>query len=292
MVVVLTDGASSLPQETIKSAQKLHNQSLSVFVIGIGSSVNRGELIHIASKPSCLYVNYLINFTEFKSLTSIIVSRTCRAPVDIEDGGGDIEVGPGIKIQCRIKIHKNGSTIETQVQYPTKDYNTSMYFSKNYSPNPSHYDFKVDFDHQYPSHVYIPNNKSIYIYCYIEGKYNKTASINITIEIGNNVPCASNPCPAGTICKSRPIFGYVCLPDPTFTTTTTTTPTITTHPPSTSTYDCDANNPCIDENIVAKKFYWPHHQKTKYVQCSEWKQCWVRDCGAGTIWDQNLKVCV
>ena len=84
-------------------------------------------------------------------------------------------------------------------------------------------------------------------------------------------------------------------PETTTTTTaapeTTTTKASATQPPSSGTYDCDENNPCNAENAAAGKFYFPNSDPTKFVQCSEWGQCYVMPCGPGTVWDQSALTC-
>ena len=58
------------------------------------------------------------------------------------------------------------------------------------------------------------------------------------------------------------------------------------------TYDCDASNPCTDENIGKGDFYHPHHDESSFVQCDEHGGCFVRDCPEGTVWDQDALTCV
>ena len=55
-------------------------------------------------------------------------------------------------------------------------------------------------------------------------------------------------------------------------------------------YNCDDNNPCTPENAAAGEFYFPHEDPTKFVQCSEWGQCYVMDCGPGTEWNPAVDV--
>ena len=57
-------------------------------------------------------------------------------------------------------------------------------------------------------------------------------------------------------------------------------------------YDCDENNPCTPQNAAAGKFYFPHDNPSKFVQCSQWGQCYVMSCGVGTEWDSNVNNCV
>ena len=56
-------------------------------------------------------------------------------------------------------------------------------------------------------------------------------------------------------------------------------------------YDCDVYNPCTPENAAEGKFYFPHKDPTKYVQCSEHGQCYVMNCSSGLVWDSAINSC-
>ena len=56
-------------------------------------------------------------------------------------------------------------------------------------------------------------------------------------------------------------------------------------------YNCDDNNPCTPENIAAGRFYWPHSDPTKFVQCDAHGGCFVMPCGPGTVWDPVAYTC-
>ena len=56
-------------------------------------------------------------------------------------------------------------------------------------------------------------------------------------------------------------------------------------------YNCQEKNPCTPENIAAGKFYHPHEDKTKFVQCDQWGGCFEMPCGPGTEWDQDALTC-
>ena len=55
--------------------------------------------------------------------------------------------------------------------------------------------------------------------------------------------------------------------------------------------DCDDYNPCTPENAAEGKFYFPHKDPTKYVQCSEHGQCYVMNCSSGLVWDAVANTC-
>ena len=56
-------------------------------------------------------------------------------------------------------------------------------------------------------------------------------------------------------------------------------------------YNCDDNSPCTPENIANGNFYWPAEDAEHFVQCDGNGGCWVRPCGPGTEWSQELQTC-
>eukprot|EP00565_Helicotheca_tamesis_P000340 CAMPEP_0185740996 /NCGR_PEP_ID=MMETSP1171-20130828/38718_1 /TAXON_ID=374046 /ORGANISM="Helicotheca tamensis, Strain CCMP826" /LENGTH=193 /DNA_ID=CAMNT_0028412933 /DNA_START=505 /DNA_END=1086 /DNA_ORIENTATION=- len=56
-------------------------------------------------------------------------------------------------------------------------------------------------------------------------------------------------------------------------------------------YNCKARNPC-DPLLTEKKFHYPHAKDKKYVQCSEYGECFVRKCPPGLVFDDDVSVCV
>ena len=66
-----------------------------------------------------------------------------------------------------------------------------------------------------------------------------------------------------------------------------------TQPPSSggNGYNCEDNNPCTPENAAQGKFHFPHSDPSKFVQCSEHGQCFVKDCPAGLVWDVVANTC-
>lgn len=50
--VLLTDGESNSPDETVLEARKVHSSGINVYSVGILNAVNEDELIAIASEPS------------------------------------------------------------------------------------------------------------------------------------------------------------------------------------------------------------------------------------------------
>ena len=76
--IVLTDGKSNQPAMTIMAAMHAHSADITMFAIGVGSSVDLDELQAIASEPTCMHLFLLSGFDEMAALTSQIEKRTCE----------------------------------------------------------------------------------------------------------------------------------------------------------------------------------------------------------------------
>jgi hypothetical protein len=96
--------------------------------------------------------------------------------------------------------------------------------------------------------------------------------------------CVSQPCVNGA-CNDQ-INSYVCECEPGF-----DGPNCESEAPP-SGYDCGSNNPCTDENIANGLFYFPASvSPNKFIQCSEWGQCYTMSCAAGLTWNQDAFTC-
>ncbi len=78
VAVVITDGRSNVNQsETIPSAQRLHNDSVIVFGVGVGRRINMNELQAIASAPQYMVLLNSFNAIEFATLQRTISAEAC-----------------------------------------------------------------------------------------------------------------------------------------------------------------------------------------------------------------------
>jgi len=51
---------------------------VTVFAVGVGSSIRKSELITIASEPKCNHVYYLADFDDITSFTNQIMMGACK----------------------------------------------------------------------------------------------------------------------------------------------------------------------------------------------------------------------
>ena len=75
ILIVMTDGESNEPTLTVQESNKLHQQNIKVFAIGIGSGADRTELGHIASDAK--YVFTVQNFDALSTLQTELRKTAC-----------------------------------------------------------------------------------------------------------------------------------------------------------------------------------------------------------------------
>ncbi|XP_076097610.1 collagen alpha-5(VI) chain-like isoform X1 [Mytilus galloprovincialis] len=76
VLIVLTDGQSQSPPDTAIQARNLHKTDIKVISIGIGSSVNKDELITIATDPGHAFT--VANFSALKDIALELEKQTCK----------------------------------------------------------------------------------------------------------------------------------------------------------------------------------------------------------------------
>ncbi|XP_052797297.1 collagen alpha-4(VI) chain-like [Mya arenaria] len=80
LAIVVTDGYSSAPDLTKIAADKVKQQGIGVFAIGVGSEVQMSELNYISSDPDSNFVYFVSNFTQLSSIENAVAKSTCEAP--------------------------------------------------------------------------------------------------------------------------------------------------------------------------------------------------------------------
>jgi len=60
---------------------------VTVFAVGVGSSIGKTELTAIASAPECTHVYYLANFNDITAFTNQIMNGACKGDIEIIDNG-------------------------------------------------------------------------------------------------------------------------------------------------------------------------------------------------------------
>ncbi|XP_046370521.2 collagen alpha-4(VI) chain-like isoform X2 [Haliotis rufescens] len=78
VVIVVTDGESQQKSVTANEAEKLHSAGIKVISVGIGTSIDNGELTALASDPS--FVFRVADFDALQKIETEIRQTTCKAP--------------------------------------------------------------------------------------------------------------------------------------------------------------------------------------------------------------------
>lgn len=76
IAIVLTDGRSLEPDQTIRAAHQLHNMGVEVFVIGMGHWVDGTELLQIATDSDHVY--RISSTNDLASIHTNIVDAICK----------------------------------------------------------------------------------------------------------------------------------------------------------------------------------------------------------------------
>ncbi|WAR03535.1 COCA1-like protein [Mya arenaria] len=79
VAIVLTDGMSQNMTATLQNAALVHRSAITVFVIGIGSQVDRKELEAIGSSPTVSHVFMIDNFDALDHIKENLASQACDA---------------------------------------------------------------------------------------------------------------------------------------------------------------------------------------------------------------------
>lgn len=83
VIVLLTDGHSDEPSKTMEMAEKIHQQNINTFAIGVGNDVDKTELGVIATNASMVYK---VDFNDLDKIAKIIPAISCEgAPVVSDD---------------------------------------------------------------------------------------------------------------------------------------------------------------------------------------------------------------
>lgn len=75
VIILLTDGQSIRPEDTLTEAKKLKEENITVFVIGIGNRADREELKTIASSARHQY--NLQDYNALSTIKNMLVVKTC-----------------------------------------------------------------------------------------------------------------------------------------------------------------------------------------------------------------------
>ena len=106
LVIVMTDGKSDKPLDTLEQAYLLKKAGITTFAVGIGESVDKEELMGIASDEK--YVFTVDTFDALVTLQSILAYEACKVEVimQADESEMDNNIQPSELIKGKQRIQK------------------------------------------------------------------------------------------------------------------------------------------------------------------------------------------
>ena len=105
-MIVITDGVSYQPTLTSAEAEAAKAAGISVFAIGVGPSVDLGELKGIASDPADNFMFSVTDFDALDSIKGVMAVKTCNARVTRKESVSLAGALHNIKYRMRKAFHK------------------------------------------------------------------------------------------------------------------------------------------------------------------------------------------
>lgn len=281
--IFLTDGASANPPMTIVEADKVHAKGIIMFAVGIAGAVMK-ELKAIASEPECLYMLMLENFNDMDSLKDSILKSACDAPVVIgpgtEGSNGTAKIKKGTDQNCQMKVGEGGMTVKINVSTG----GVTFFMSYNTYPSEAYYDERMEAVPGVPGVMYVKRppfgNDEETVFCNIKGDELEDTDFVYGSEVNDTDYCQSNECKNGATCVDNMNNGYQCACASEYEGKLCS---------ERVKYDCINKSPCTNENVDALRYFFPHYDVTKFVQCDH-LTCYVHDCPPDTIFDPDFDV--
>lgn len=106
IAIVITDGKSQSPPATAAEAQRLRDQGITVFSVGVGSGPNLPELNSMATDPNNQHVFVVTNFDALKQIKGTLAQKACEGIYTHHLYGSFIRIDAKIMcIQCLNIVH-------------------------------------------------------------------------------------------------------------------------------------------------------------------------------------------
>nr|KAG5710552.1 hypothetical protein BaRGS_013198 [Batillaria attramentaria] len=289
VAVLVTDGRSSRPADTVAHSKDLQDQGVTVFAIGVGDAVDKDELNSVASAPSCTHVQGAKDYQDLETIRAEIQQLACRVwvrPVAIRPNNGYVSVyasflNPNPSAAFN-EVNLRATASQEGMIY-VKDSNRPLYLSvvsQGVDPvlcNSGQFDLIVQNKNainptlgvpnpcrpNHPGFYKFPNSYDRFIYCDSQGNYYLVY------------------CPIG-YWAWRVVLdaGFLRIPS--------------SPPPNPITQNPGTYNPCTQAALDQGLRFFPYPpDETKYIACTEWPGYGVvHDCEPYHRWEQKDLACI
>jgi hypothetical protein len=138
---VVTDGVSNNGYAPKDEAQLIKDENVNVFSVGVGKTLQRAELIDMASEPVDANVLALKNFEQLAAVVASVSAQAC-------DAASIVNVGEQTSTKvanCETKVFQPacGTLQKTTITATTLSGQVGLYVStKTSHPNPYNYEIK------------------------------------------------------------------------------------------------------------------------------------------------------
>ncbi|XP_052833177.1 uncharacterized protein LOC106868389 isoform X2 [Octopus bimaculoides] len=159
VLVLVTDGKSNNENETIAAAEKLKDDGVTIFTIGVVNP-KVSELIAAASEPSCTHFINLKDYNEIGFIVKEIESDSCKAPTVVQKETPLLNIAIPKTNETKQQVlqitNTTKSTLGTTVLVKVQCGVVTVYASfQNSYPNEANYDYKTSATDDQPGKLFV-----------------------------------------------------------------------------------------------------------------------------------------
>lgn len=163
VLVVLTDGSSDDPAGAIAAAEKVKALNVNIFTIGLGSSLNRNELLGMATEPQEEHFIELSQVKDIEAFSSTMATYSCNEPAKINPGESfrtDISDGEMRYVEPSCQVLTDHFIVDA---YDLKGFTSLFVSTQSKNPGPFDYEKKSEVPGRKRIYMETPGNDPIYI---------------------------------------------------------------------------------------------------------------------------------
>lgn len=163
VLVVLTDGSSDDEAGAIAAAEKVKALNVNIFTIGLGSSLNRNELLGMATEPQEEHFIELSQVKDIEAFSSTMAMYSCNEPAKINPGESfrtDISDGEMRYVEPSCQVLTDHFIVDA---YDLKGFASLFVSTQSKNPGPFDYEKKSEVPGRKRIYMETPGNDPIYI---------------------------------------------------------------------------------------------------------------------------------